>query len=78
MEKMDKMCIRDRYNGKADADTVMNCTNHSYFNLNGHESGSIEGQVLQIFADAYTPVVDSSAIPTGEIASVEGLSLIHI
>ena len=60
------------YNGKADADTVMNCTNHSYFNLNGHESGSIEGQVLQIFADAYTPVVDSSAIPTGEIASVEG------
>lgn len=48
------------YNGKADADTVMNCTNHSYFNLNGHESGSIEGQVLQIFADAYTPVVDSS------------------
>lgn len=35
-------------------------------------SGSIEGQVLQIFADAYTPVVDSSAIPTGEIASVEG------
>ena len=27
------------YNGKADADTVMNCTNHSYFNLNGHESG---------------------------------------
>ena len=50
----------------------MNCTNHSYFNLNGHESGSIEGQVLQIFADAYTPVVDSSAIPTGEIASVEG------
>lgn len=60
------------YNGKADADTVMNCTNHSYFNLNGHESGSIEGQVLQIFADAYTPVVDSSAIPTGEIASAEG------
>lgn len=32
------------YNGKADADTVMNCTNHSYFNLNGHERGSIEGQ----------------------------------
>ena len=63
------------YNGKADADTVMNCTNHSYFNLNGHESGSIEGQVLQIFADAYTPVVDSSAIPTGEIASVSGTAM---
>ena len=60
------------YTGKADQDTVFNLTNHSYFNLNGHESGSIEGQVLQIFADAYTPVVDSSAIPTGEIASVEG------
>ena len=44
------------YNGKADADTVMNCTNHSYFNLNGHESEVLKRQVLQIFADAYTPV----------------------
>lgn len=60
------------YNGKADADTIMNCTNHSYFNLNGHESGSIEGQLLQILADAYTPVADSASIPTGEIAPVEG------
>lgn len=59
------------YNGKADADTIMNCTNHSYFNLNGHESGSIEGQLLQILADAYTPVTDSASIPTGEIAPVE-------
>ena len=60
------------YNGKADADTIMNCTNHSYFNLNGHESGSVEGQILQILADAYTPVADSASIPTGEIAPVEG------
>lgn len=59
------------YNGKADADTIMNCTNHSYFNLNGHESGSIEGQFLQILADVYTPVADSASIPTGEIAPVE-------
>ena len=60
------------YNGKADADTIMNCTNHSYFNLNGHESGSVEGQFLQILADAYTPVADSASIPTGAITPVEG------
>lgn len=60
------------YEGRSDADTVANMTNHSYFNLAGHDSGSIEGQELCIFADAYTPVRDSQAIPTGELALVEG------
>lgn len=60
------------YEGSSDADTVANLTNHSYFNLAGHDSGSIEGQELCIFADSYTPVHDSQAIPTGEIAAVEG------
>lgn len=60
------------YEGEADADTVVNMTNHSYFNLAGHDSGSIESHFLQINAQAYTPVRDNQAIPTGEIAPVEG------
>ncbi len=60
------------YQGKADKTTVMNFTNHSYFNLGGHNSGSVENQKLQILAEFYTPVKDQKAIPTGEIAPVEG------
>lgn len=60
------------YRAKADKDTVMNFTNHSYFNLAGHDSGSMEEQELQILADSYTPMKDSNSIPTGEIAPVEG------
>lgn len=60
------------YNAKADADTVMNFTNHSYFNLAGHDSGVMLDQKLQLFADAYTPDEDSHSIPTGEIALVAG------
>lgn len=60
------------YEAVSDADTVANMTNHCYFNLNGHESGKIENQLLQIRASAYNPVVDAKAIPTGEILPVEG------
>lgn len=60
------------YHAKADADTVMNFTNHSYFNLAGHDSGVMLNQKLQLFADAYTPDEDSHSIPTGEIAPVAG------
>ena len=59
------------YEGVTDADTVINMTNHSYFNLNGHASGSIEQHELWIDADGFTPT-DVELIPTGEIASVEG------
>ncbi len=68
----DGNAVEISYRGEADKTTVMNFTNHSYFNLGGHDSGSIEGQKLQIFADSYTPVKDSKSIPTGEIAPVEG------
>lgn len=60
------------YEAVTDKITVANFTNHSYFNLNGHDSGCMEGQELMILASYYTPVVDAKAIPTGEIASVSG------
>jgi len=60
------------YEAVSDADTVANMTNHTYFNLAGHASGSIEDHTLILTADHYTPVIDSQAIPTGEIAPVAG------
>ena len=59
------------YNAVSDKDTVMNFTNHSYFNLNGTDAGDIKDHIAQIFADKYTPV-SPVLIPTGEIASVKG------
>ncbi len=61
-----------RYRGSSDKDTIANMTNHSYFNLAGHASGSIEDHILQLTAASYTPVRDEQAIPTGEIAPVAG------
>ena len=60
------------YQARSDRDTLCSLTNHSYFNLNGHASGSVYTHTLQINAEHYTPVKDSKAIPTGEIAPVEG------
>lgn len=60
------------YEAVSDQTTVANFTNHSYFNLDGHTSGSVEEQELEILASYYTPVIDSKAIPTGEIVSVAG------
>lgn len=59
------------YEGVSDKKTLINMTNHTYFNLSGHDSGSIEDTRLTINASCYTPVV-AGAIPTGEIASVKG------
>lgn len=59
------------YEALSDKDTLCNLTNHSYFNLDGHESGSIENHFLKINADEYIPI-DNTSIPTGEIAAVAG------
>ena len=63
--------LRLDYNGTPDQDTIVNMTNHTYFNLNGHASGSILEQEVWVDADAFTPT-DDELIPTGEIVSVEG------
>lgn len=60
------------YEAKSDKTTVANMTNHAYFNLDGHASGSMEEQELEIRASYYTPVIDGKAIPTGEVKKVSG------
>ncbi len=54
-----------------DRPTVINLTNHVYFNLDGHDSGSGLGQLLEIPASCFV-VIDDEFIPTGEIAAVSG------
>ncbi|MDG5471176.1 galactose mutarotase [Jeotgalibacillus sp. ET6] len=59
------------YEGTTDQTTIVNMTNHSYFNLNGDLSKSVVDHELQLKASRYLPLKDN-LIPTGELASVEG------
>lgn len=59
------------YLAKSDQDTVVNLTNHAYFNLSGHGTGNLDDQKVRIFADSFTEN-DENCLPTGEIISVEG------
>ncbi|HEX8294420.1 MAG TPA: aldose epimerase family protein [Pyrinomonadaceae bacterium] len=63
--------LRIDYSATTDKDTVVNLTNHAYFNLGGHGAGDILGHLLTVNADRFTPT-DSGSIPTGELRPVAG------
>ena len=62
------------YRAVSDRDTLCNLTNHSYFNLDGHDSGSILDHRVRLYAKSYTPT-DAHSIPTGAIRAVSGTAM---
>lgn len=62
--------LKIHYEAETDQLTIVNLTNHSYFNLEGHNSGQVLNHVVTINSDSIT-TVDSTAIPTGEIKDIK-------
>ncbi|MBD0825168.1 aldose epimerase family protein [Aestuariibaculum marinum] len=69
----DSNAVKMEYQATTDKPTVVNLTNHAFFNLNGEGSGTILNHSLQIYSNTFTPV-DSGLIPTGELKEVMGSS----
>ena len=67
----DENGLKIAYEATSDKDTIINPTNHSYFNLKGHKEGTIEDHKITLLASNYTPA-DEASIPYGDIVSVEG------
>lgn len=69
LDNHDRLTIN--YAAVCDKDTVFNPTHHTYFNLCGHDSGSISDQQVRLIASQYTPA-DENGIPTGEFKATQG------
>jgi aldose 1-epimerase len=67
----DNSDFRIDYRATTDKTTVINLTNHTYYNLAGNGSGSVENQLMTLFADQVTPT-DQYQVPTGEFTNVAG------
>ena len=63
--------LRIDYYAVSDRDTILNLTNHAYFNLGGYDAGQITGHILRLNASQFIPT-DARNIPTGELRDVEG------
>lgn len=63
--------IRIHYEGKSNRDTLLNMTNHSYFNLNGHASGTVDNHILKMASSFYTPNTEE-CMPYGVVEKTDG------
>lgn len=68
---LDGSALEIRIEAETDEPTIVNLVNHAYFNLAGHDSGTVLDHLLQVDGPFYTPV-DAELLPTGEVLSVDG------